>query len=216
MTDTPFKSAIVIGATGLVGNLLTHRLVESAAYEKVKVLVRHSLGWQHPRLQEVQYDFDHPNGLVVQADDVFCCLGTTINEAGSQEAFRKVDYQYPIDTAQLALNNGAKQFLLVSSMGADVHSRFFYNRVKGEVERDLVALHYPTTLLFRPSLLVGDRKNFRLGERLGATLMKLVSPLIPAKYKGIKAESVADAMVRTAQQHLSGTHVFESDQLQQF
>jgi len=216
MTNSSSKTALIIGATGLVGNLLTHRLAESSAYEKVKILVRHSVGWQHPRLQEVQYDFDHPNGLLVQADDIFCCLGTTINKAGSREAFRKVDYQYPIDTAQLALNNGAQQFLLVSAMGSDVNSRFFYNRVKGEVERDLIALHFPATLIFRPSLLLGDRKEFRLGERFGEAIMKLFNPLIPARYKGVRAESVANGMLQTAQQHLAGTHVFDSDQLQKF
>lgn len=216
MINSPSKTALVVGATGLVGNALTHRLIDSAAYEKVKVLVRQSLGWQHPRLQEIQYDFDHPNSLLVQADDVFCCLGTTMKKAGSKEAFRKVDYQYPLDAAKRALVNGARQFLLVSSMGANPDSSFFYNRVKGELERDIKALNYPTFLVFRPSLLLGDRKDFRLGERIGEGLMKLFNPLIPAKYKGIQIERVANAMCQKAQQGLTGKHVFESDQLQNF
>jgi uncharacterized protein YbjT (DUF2867 family) len=210
------KTALVVGATGLIGTALTHRLVDSSAYEKVKVLVRHSLGWQHPRLQEIQYDFDHPNGLLVQADDIFCCLGTTMKKAGSKEAFRKVDYQYPLDVAKRALVNKAKQFLLVSSMGANPNSSFFYNRVKGELERDIAALNYPTFLIFRPSLLLGERKEVRLGERIGEGLMKLLNPLIPAKYKGIQAESVANALCQIAQQDLTGKHIFESDQLQNF
>ena len=208
------KTALVVGATGLVGNALTHRLIDSSAYEKVKVLVRHSLGWQHPRLQEIQYDFDHPNGLLIQADDIFCCLGTTMKKAGSREAFKKVDYQYPLDVAKRALVNQAQQFLLVSSMGADSNSSFFYSRVKGDLERDLTALNYPTLLIFRPSLLLGDRKEFRLGERISEGLMKVFNPLIPSKYKAIQAQSVANAMYQKAQEELSGTHIFESDQLQ--
>ena len=216
MTKPTLKTALVVGATGLVGNVLTHRLLDSSAYEKVKVLVRHSLGWQHPRLQEIQYDFDHPNGLLVQADDVFCCLGTTMKKAGSKDAFRRIDYKYPLDVAQRALVNRAKQFFLVSSMGANSDSSIFYNRVKGELERDLAALNYPALFIFRPSLLLGERSEFRLGERIGEGLMKLLNPLIPAKYKGIRVESVANAMFQKAQEGLTGKHIIESDQLQNF
>lgn len=210
------KVALVVGATGLVGSILTHRLVDSSHYERVKVLVRRPLGWQHPRLQEVQYDFDHPNGLLVQADDVFCCLGTTMKKAGSKDAFRKVDYQYPLDVARLARSNGAHQFFLVSSMGSDVNSRFFYNRVKGETERDIFAVGFPTFVVVRPSLLLGDRKEFRLGEKIGEGLMRLVNPLVPAKYKAIRAEQVANAMLTLAQKNMAGIHVIENDQLQTY
>ncbi|GAB4029541.1 oxidoreductase [Spirosoma gilvum] len=216
MTTPSQKTALVIGATGLIGNLLTHRLVDSPFYSNVKVLVRKALNWQHPRLQEVPFDFDHPNGLLTQADDVFCCLGTTIKKAGSKEAFRKVDYQYPLDIAQLSLASGASQFAIVTALGADADSSIFYNRVKGEVERDLTALHFPTLLIFRPSLLLGDRSENRLGERVGAGVMRLFSPLIPAKYKGIDASKVAKAMLETTQRGLTGRHVFESDALQKF
>jgi uncharacterized protein YbjT (DUF2867 family) len=217
MTPTN-KTALIIGATGLIGNLLTHQLVDSPIYEKVKVLVRKSLPWQHPRLQEIQFDFDHPNGLVTQADDIFCCLGTTIKKAGSQEAFKKVDYQYPLDIARLGLANGATQFAIVTSMGADSTSTFFYNRVKGDVERDLAALNYPSLLIFRPSLLMGSRRqeDSRLAERVAERVMGLLNPLIPDKYKGIQASKVANAMLTTAQQGLTGRHVFESDDLQKF
>ncbi|QIP12628.1 oxidoreductase [Spirosoma aureum] len=216
MTAPTPKTAIVLGATGLIGDLLTHRLVDSPLYEKVKVLVRKSLNWQHPRLQEVQFDFDYPNGLLTQADDIFCCLGTTMKKAGSKEVFRKVDYQYPMDIARLGLAAGAQQFAIVTAMGADANSTFFYNRVKGEVERDLTALNYPSLLIFRPSLLLGNRGGNRLGERLAEGAMRLFSPLIPAKYKGVEASKVANAMLTTMQQGLIGKHVFESDQLQMY
>ena len=215
IAPTP-KTAIVLGATGLIGNLLTHRLIDSPFYEKVKVLVRKSLGWQHPRLQEVVFDFDHPNGLLTQADDIFCCLGTTMKKAGSKDAFRKVDYQYPLDVARSGLANGAQQLAIVTSMGADTNSTFFYNRVKGEVERDLTALNYPTLLIFRPSPLLGNRSETRFGERLAEGAMRLFDPLIPAKYKGVEAAKVANAMLTTTQEGLVGKHVFESDQLQRY
>lgn len=219
MTINTYKTALVLGSTGLIGNLLTRQLVESSAYEKVKVLVRKSLNWQHPRLQEIQVDFDRPNGLLAQADDLFCCLGTTMKKAGSPDAFRRVDYQYPLDMARLGQANGMKQFAIVTSMGADVQSRFFYSRVKGEIERDLTALNLPTLLIFRPSLLLGDRSernDNRLGERVAEGAMRLLAPLIPARYRAIEAAKVANAMFVTAQQELVGKHVFESDILQQF
>ncbi|WP_338871996.1 oxidoreductase [Spirosoma sp. SC4-14] len=214
MISSTYKTALVVGATGLIGNLLTHQLVDSPSYEKVKVLVRKSLNWQHPRLQEVQFDFDHPNGLLTQADDIFCCLGTTMKKAGSKDAFRKVDHQYPLEIARLGLANGAKQLAIVTAMGADERSMFFYNRVKGEVERDLTALNYPTLLIFRPSLLLGDRGEKRFGEQLAESAMRLFNPVIPAKYKGVEATKVATAMLTTMQQGIVGKRVFESDQLQ--
>lgn len=216
MTAPTYKTALVIGATGLIGNLLTHQLLESPQYETVKVLVRSPLKWKHPRLQEVTFDFERPNGLLTQADDIFCCLGTTMKKAGSKEAFKKVDYQYPLDIARLGRESGAQQFLIVTAMGADPDSSFFYNRVKGEVERDLKALQYPALLIFRPSLLLGNRGENRLGERLAEGAMRLFNPLIPARYKGIEAAKVARAMLVTAQQALTGTHVYESDVLQAY
>ena len=217
MTVPSSKTALVVGSTGLIGNILTHQLLESSLYGEIKVLVRKSLSWQHPRLQEIKYDFDRPNGLPIQADDIFCCLGTTMKKAGSREAFQKVDYQYPMDIARQGLTNGASQFAIVTSMGADPGSTFFYNRVKGEVERDLATLDYPTLLIFRPSLLLGNRTgDNRLAERLAEGAMRLFSPLIPAKYKGVEASKVATAMLTTAQQNHAGKHVYESDALQHF
>lgn len=218
MTVPTRKTALVVGATGLIGDLLTHQLTESSHYETVKVLVRNALNRKHPRMQEVSFDFDRPNGLLTYADDIFCCLGTTMKKAGSKDAFRRVDYQYPIDIARLGLANGAKQFAIVTSMGADPESSFFYNRVKGEVERDLTAINFPTLLIFRPSLLLGNRgqSDNRLGERLVEGAMRLLRPLIPAKYKAVEAAKVATAMLTTTQQGLTGRHLYESDMLQGF
>lgn len=216
MTTSVQKTALVLGATGLIGNILTHQLVESPYYSQVKVFVRNTLPWKHPRLQEIQFDYEHPNGLLTHVNDIFCCLGTTIKKAGSKEAFRKVDYEYPLNIAQLGLANGAQKFAIVTAMGADPDSSIFYNQVKGEIERDLTALNYPTLLIFRPSLLFGDRTEYRLGERIASGVMRLFNPLIPAKYRGIEAAKVANAMQSTMQRGLTGKHVFESDDLQAF
>jgi len=212
MTTNYVKTALVVGATGLVGNSLVRQLADSALYERVNVLTRRPLAWQHPRLQEINYDFDRPSSLLVQADHIFCCLGTTIRKAGSRDAFLKVDYQYPINIARMGRANGASLFAIVTSMGADAGSTFFYNRVKGEVERDLALLDYPALLIFRPSLLLGQRRDFRFGERVGEGFMRLLAPLIPAKYRAIEADKVAAAMIRYARKEESG--VFESDLLQ--
>lgn len=214
MTTSALKTALVVGATGLIGDILTHRLVESASYDRIFVLTRRPLPWQHPRLQEVPFNFDQPNGLLVRADHLYCCLGTTMKKAGSKEAFRKVDYQYPLDVARLGRENGASQFAIVTAMGANTQSSIFYNQVKGEVERDLSALNFPTLLIFRPSLLLGNRRENRLGEQIGEGFMRLFAPLIPAKYKAIEAAKVANAMLTTMQQGLTGKHIFESDALQ--
>lgn len=212
MTTNDLKTALIVGATGLVGNNLVRQLTDSALYGRVNVLTRRPLTWQHPSLQEINYDFDRPNSLLVQADHIFCCLGTTIRQAGSRDAFRKVDYQYPMEIAQMGRTNGASLFAIVTSMGADANSTFFYNRVKGEVERDLATLDYPALLIFRPSLLLGQRRDFRLGERVGEGFMRLLAPLIPAKYRAVEASKVAEAMLKYVEKGESG--VFESDLLQ--
>ncbi len=214
MTSSKLKTALVVGATGLIGETLTRRLLDSGYYERVCVLSRKPLTWQHPRLLTLPFDFDQPNSLLVRADAIFCCLGTTIKKAGSKAAFRRVDHDYPLTIARLGLANGAAQFAIVTSMGADPDSAIFYNKVKGEVERDLMALAYPTLLIFRPSILLGERTERRLVEQISSKIMQLAAPLMPAKYRPIEAEKVANAMLTTMQEPPTGTRILESDALQ--
>ncbi|MES2780224.1 MAG: oxidoreductase, partial [Bacteroidota bacterium] len=150
------------------------------------------------------------------ANDVFCCLGTTIKVAGSQDSFRKVDYDYPVKVAEICLQQGAQQFLLVSAMGANSMSAIFYNRVKGEVEKAIEALRYPGFQIFRPSLLMGNRKEVRVGELIGKVVMKglgflFIGPL--KKYKAIEGETVAKAMVKASLQHNAGVWIYQSDEI---
>lgn len=213
------KTALVLGATGLVGTLLTDQLLQSPEYDRVAVLVRRTLDRRHPKLIQEITDFDQLNPNKVRGDDVFCCLGTTIKVAGSREAFYRVDGTYPYEIGRLARQNGAAQYLLVTAMGADPKSPLFYNRVKGETEQRIDSLGFPTFCIFRPSLLLGDRREFRLGERVAQGFLAIIAPLMLGglkKYRPVEARQVAAAMRIVASRGLKGRHVFESDQLKAY
>lgn len=210
------RTALVIGATGLVGEKLVTQLLTSEKYSHVKVLVRKPLDCIHPKLTSIIFDFDNPEESLVKADDIFCCLGTTMKKAGSKEAFYRVDYIYPHEIAKIALSNGAKRFSIITAMGANRRSLFYYNRVKGEIEDTLKKLGYETLLIFHPSLLVGHRSESRFGEKIGESLSKFFKPLIPAKYQAIEVEKVAKAMVVITSSNVKGTLVYESDLMQEF
>lgn len=210
--------ALLAGATGLVGARVLDRLARDAAWDHVTVLVRtppRRLPAGPDRIRLVVSDFDHLHALrpFPRSDAVFCCLGTTIRKAGSTDAFRRVDRDYVIDLARRAKAAGATRFALVSALGADPGSRVFYSRVKGEVERDLRAMDWPHLAILRPSMLDGDRAEFRLGERVALALAAPFGLLIPAKWRPIAAEIVAAAMVSAARDAEPGTRVIESDEI---
>ncbi|HET6764909.1 MAG TPA: oxidoreductase [Longimicrobiaceae bacterium] len=218
MTQAPRRTAVVLGATGLVGGHCLRLLLEERAYARVHVLTRRTLHQSHPRLVEHVVDFDRleDRAEALLGEDVFCCLGTTIARAGSQEAFRRVDHDYPLAAARLARKQGARHFLVVTAMGADAGSRIFYNRVKGETEDELRALGYPGLVILRPSLLMGTREEPRRAEEWGKRLSAVIGPLFIgplAKYRPIQAEVVARAMVRAAERDPRGVRVMESDEI---
>ena len=213
------KKALIVGATGLIGGYCLQALLEDPAYAEVVALVRNPLSTTHPKLKTVHTRFDNlePALAGIEADDVFCCLGTTIKKAGSQQAFRKIDYMLVLAVAELMRKKGAAQFLVVSSMGADKNAKFFYSRVKGEMESSLKHVGYPCLRILRPSLLLGPRKEFRLGEKIGALLTPMLQLFLHGplkKYQPVQAESVARFMVKVAQKETSsGIHVYESDMI---
>lgn len=214
------KTALIIGSTGLIGGQLLDLLLESDRYEKVIALVKRSTEKTHPKLQEFNIDFDTPDSYkhLVKGDDLFCTIGTTIKKAGSQEAFRKVDYEYPFTIAQLAKANHFKQCLIVSSLGAQPQTSNFYLKTKGEVETALEGLNFDATIIVRPSLLLGNRSEFRLGEIVGAFFMKLFSFVLLGKlkrYRAIDSAKVAKALYVLAQKQHVGLHRYESEQLQE-
>jgi uncharacterized protein YbjT (DUF2867 family) len=210
------KTALVVGATGLIGGQLLELLLADPHYQHVVVLARKPLP-SHPKLTVIQTDFSElQEKSVPPIQDVFCCLGTTIKVAGSKEAFRKVDLEYPLAVGAWALRQGAVQYLLVSALGADARSRIFYNRVKGEVEQKIQQLGYSSVHIFRPSLLMRPRQESRPGEEAAKQFNRWFGFLIPAAYRGIESIKVARAMQQWAHKSITGIHVHESKELQSF
>lgn len=207
------RTALVVGATGLVGGHCLRRLAADPFYSRVVVLARRPLAETFPaRVETHVVDFVRLEALPpqVRADHVFCALGTTIKRAGSPEAFRKVDLEYPLSVARLTLQRGAEHFLVVSSLGAHAKSRMLYNRVKGEMEEQLLTMPFRCITIFRPSLLLGHRAEFRFGEEVA----KRFGFLMPPSYKPIDAGRVAAAMVAAAHESRPGTRIIESAEIQ--
>ncbi len=212
------RRALLAGATGLVGGYGLDELLDSNRYATITALTRRPLERRHHTLREVTADFDRLDTLGdrLAADDVFCCLGTTIRRAGSPDAFRRVDFDYPLALARAARLHGTVQFVIVSSLGADPDARTFYLRVKGELERALSEVGMRTLVVVRPSLLLGSRRESRPAEAVGKLVLSAVAPLLVgrlARYRPIHARDVARAMVQLAARGLTGLHTFESDEL---
>ncbi len=212
------RTALLLGATGLIGGHCLNYLLNDDTYGRVVALLRRPLEREHPQLEQQVIDFDRLQEFreLLRAQDVFCCLGSTMRKAGSQEAFRRVDYDYPVAVARAALENGAEQFLIVTSLGADPRSRIFYNRVKGEVEEAVKPLPFERIVILRPSLLLGERAELRRGERLAEPVARALTPLLRGplrKYRPIEARSVAAAMVGLGREGGRGITVVESDRI---
>jgi uncharacterized protein YbjT (DUF2867 family) len=211
------RSVALFGATGLVGGECLKLLAADPAVERVVVPTRRPLpppllGDVEPgRIDERVIDFDdlEAHADVIAVDQIICALGTTIRQAGSKERFRQVDLGYPAEIARLGVAAGARHFLLVSAVGANPRSRIFYSRVKGELEEAVAALPYRSTTIVRPSLLLGDRAEFRLGEELA----KRLSFLTPGRYKPVAAAAVAAALVDAARRDRPGHRIIESREI---
>jgi uncharacterized protein YbjT (DUF2867 family) len=212
------KTALLAGSTGLVGSELLKQLDDSSRYSKIICLVRKDSPPAVGKVQYLQVDFDNleSHAKELAADDVFCCLGTTMKKAGSKGAFRTVDYHYPVQLAKICKANGARQFLMVSALGANHNSSIFYNKVKGEAEDAISSVGYRSVHLLRPSLLLGPRKETRFGEDAAKIFFKIFSFLVPKKYKGIEAATVARAMISLAAREEAGIFFHESFQLQTY
>lgn len=209
--------AWLAGASGLVGGKVLNLLLEDPGVTRVITLGRSEFKRQHPKWEQRIVDFASiPLGLPAPTV-AFCCLGTTIKVAGSREAFQRVDHEFVVAFAKAAKEAGAKTFVLVSSIGASSKAGSFYLRVKGQTEIDVQVLGFDSVYVARPSMLLGHRREFRLGERLAIPLFYFLWPLLMGplrKYRAIQAQVVALAMLRVARQPEPGFHVLESDQLQ--
>jgi len=192
------KTAIILGATGLTGGILLEKLLSDNHFSKVKLFSRSSVERKHPKIEEHLLSLFElkKHSAEFRADVVFCCIGTTKANTPDKEKYRKIDYGIPVSAAKLCKQNKINTFIVISAMGADAESSVFYNRVKGEMERDVLLQEIPNTYILQPSLIGGNRKEKRVGERFAKFFMSVFSFLTPNKYKIIEPETIAIAMRR--------------------
>lgn len=207
-------SATVFGATGLVGKQLVEQLAENDAYEKILVANRRKIDYENDKITSMVIDFNRLEDYasLFEVNHLFICLGTTIKKAGSKENFKKVDFELPKEISKLSAKYSVDKVLMISSIGANAKSSNFYTKTKGEAEEVLKEVLGDKAFIVRPSMLLGDRKEFRFGEEVGKVIVKALSFLIPKKYKGIYDYEVARAMIKIAQSQ-TNQQVFESDEL---
>lgn len=212
------RTALVLGASGLTGQILLNLLLDDALYSSITIYTRKTVTISHPKLVQQVVNFNTLN-TAVEATDVFCCLGTTIKKAGSQHAFRQVDLIYPQKVAELQLAAGSKRFLVISAVGADDRSPIFYSSIKGQMEKALISLGYPCLCIFRPSFITGERSEKRMGEKIGIAIATLVSPLLVGplkKYKPVSALALAKSMQHAAHEFSDGVQIISSDHSSSF
>ncbi|MGE5406934.1 MAG: NAD(P)H-binding protein [Methanosarcina sp.] len=210
-------TATIIGATGLIGSNLLEIILNDENFKLVRLLVRKPVYFDNPKVSVNVLDFSDPISFkagIEGSDAVFCAVGTTRKKVkGDKTAYRKVDYYIPVNAARICEKAGCPRFLLVSSVGADSKSSNFYLQLKGEVEDILTKLKIRSVVIFRPSILLGKRNEFRFGEKIGQTLSSTFPFLLPAKYKPVKAHDVAKAMVGAVAQDLPGVHIYQYDDI---
>jgi len=214
------QKAVIAGASGLVGTQLLHLLLQESFYDEVLVLVRKPLPVQHKKLVQLVIDFDKPESYVhaVTGHAVFCCLGSTRKKTPDLTIYRKIDHDYPVALAQIAVKNQVPQYHLVSALGADAKSGNFYTRMKGETEQDIQSTGLKTLHIYQPSLLTGDRQEKRLLERIAAGLMNWINPLLIGrlkKYRSIPAATVARAMYKKSLNSEEGVFIHPSHHIKQ-
>ncbi|MFN3403527.1 MAG: NAD(P)H-binding protein [Cytophagaceae bacterium] len=212
-------TAIVLGATGLIGKYLVKMLLEDPDYNKVIILVRRPVSYQSEKAEVVITDFSNPESYAhyIKGDHFFCCIGTTIKKAGSKEEFRAVDFTIPVKMASLASSNGVSKFLVISSLGGNSDSGNFYLKTKGEMEAMIRKNHFRHIAILRPSLLLGDRDEVRTGESVAKYFMSFFKPFFLGslkRFRPVHAESVARAMKILAKGDYN-KQVFESDEIEQ-
>ncbi|MBD2848606.1 NAD(P)H-binding protein [Paenibacillus sp. IB182496] len=208
--------AIIAGATGLVGRELVHTLCRDERFGPVTALVRRPVLPRHAQLEQRVVDFDRLDALPAEwfrNAAIFCALGTTIKKAGSKENFRRVDFEYPLALGRLAQRGGAAGFFVVSAMGADPRSKFFYSRVKGELEEALAKLDLLRLEVFRPSLLLGQREERRFGEHMATVAARWIPDALMGKAKPIAGSAVAQAMAHAALGTGNGLSLIPSPQI---
>jgi uncharacterized protein YbjT (DUF2867 family) len=205
------KTAVIIGSTGLIGSKLLELLLNDSYYKVIRVIVRRPVEFENPVVTVKVIDFSDDESFksaIAGCDALFCAVGTTQKKVkGDSTAYYKVDYDIPVKAAKFCEETGCPAFLFVSSVGADSKSKNFYLKLKGEVEDKLRGMKIASVSVFRPSMLLGNRKEFRLGEEIAKAISAPLSFLFPSKYKPVKAESVARAMITASKKATLGFNV---------
>ena len=210
------RTALVAGASGLTGGHLLSHLLADDRYTHVTALVRNKSLLANRKLAQLIVDFEALPALPT-ADDAYCCLGTTIKKAGSQAAFRQVDFEFVVNFARAAKQAGVKRFLVISSLGANARSAVFYSRVKGEMENALCKVGFDAQHIFQPSLIIGERKEQRPAERFGIAAFHTVGALMVGpmrKYRPIESATIAQAMINAAFSASRGISAYQSDAIE--
>jgi uncharacterized protein YbjT (DUF2867 family) len=200
------KTVIVAGSSGLIGKEVVRQLIQDSAYKEIILLVRRKSGTANPKIKEILFDFSQESYFLenIEADQLFICIGTTMKKAKTKENFKEVDLLIPVKLGRLAKTLRINQISVISAMGANSRSLLFYNKVKGEMERDLMALQIPHLTILRPSLLIGEREEFRFGERLAEKMYMALPIFFPKKFKPIHASDVAKVMVHVKKPEKEG------------
>jgi uncharacterized protein YbjT (DUF2867 family) len=211
------KTALVFGSSGLVGGHLLNQLIKDTNYSKIKIFVRSEPEINDPKVEIIKTDFNNLENHKddIKGDDCFFCIGTTKQNSPDKSEYRRVELEVPKQVAQIAKSNSVNSFVFVSSGYADPKSSGDYLKFKGEVEEELKRLNFPKLGIMRPSFLLGDRKEKRVGEKIGIFVFKLLSPLFLGplkKMKPIQSETVAKAMISSANKNLE-KNVFESNEI---
>lgn len=213
------QKVILVGASGLIGSHLLKLLIESAEVSEILVLLRKPLNLANSKVLELMIDFDELEGFLadIKGDIIFCCLGTTKAATPDSNLYRKIDLEYPIRIARIGMRNGFKQFHIVSSLGADIKSSSNYLKLKGELEEKLKTLKFESLHIYQPSLLTGNRREFRFAEKLAIIVFKFLNPLLIGSlknYRSIRAEKVALTMFNQSLKQLKGTFIYPSIKIQ--
>jgi len=212
-------TAVIFGATGLVGNLLLEELINSDNYKVIKIFVRQSTGISNPRVEEIITNFSLPDSYSekITGDNLFICLGTTIKKAGTVANVEKIDRDLPAMLAEAAFKNGIKRIAVVSSLGADTTSKNYYLRIKGEMEESILKLGFEKAVIVRPSILLGERKEKRAGEIVGKVVMRAIQPVFTGKYRKyrpIHGRDVAKAMISLLEKDTE-KKIFENEEVKE-
>tara|TARA_B100001142_G_C14347433_1_gene660619 strand:+ start:277 stop:930 length:654 start_codon:yes stop_codon:yes gene_type:complete len=211
------RTASVFGSTGLIGSYLVDFLKNDNYYDNIKVCSREDISFEEQNIINHNIDFSNYKSIlsvVKNSTTVFICIGTTQSRVnGDKSEYRKIDYQIPIDVAKACKESKVKRILLVSSAGADVNGYSFYIKLKGEIENDIIKINIPSTYIFRPSLLLGNRKEFRPGEKIAQYIMPLFSFLMPRIYRPISAKKVAKSMIEYSKKPIKGHKIYHYDEI---